>query len=135
MAKKRQDGEYKRESLVTVELDAFQASLFAPDKLKDVESRTPGILAQARDDVVSEQYIVTTRCIQGTWETEFKHVDGSSITLPEKVFQRGVQQHKSIQKEKRRDAARNTLRRVAEQDQRQAAQEPSEADAPSFLGR
>ena len=52
MAKKRQDGEYKRESLVTVELDAFQASLFAPEKLKDVETRTPGILAQARDDVM-----------------------------------------------------------------------------------
>ena len=135
MAKKRQDGEYKRESLVTVELDAFQASLFAPEKLKDVETRTPGILAQARDDVVTEQYIVTVRCIQDTWETEFKHVDGTSITLPEKVFQRAVQQHRSIQKERRQDAARNRMRRVANQDQRKAAREPSEAEVAPFLGR
>ena len=87
----RIDGEYKRESLVTVELDAFQASLFAPEKLKALEVRKSGILAQACNDVITEQYIVTTRCIQGTWETELNYVDGSNLALPEKVFQRAAE--------------------------------------------
>ena len=135
MPKKRQEGEYKRESLVPVDLDAFQASLFAPDKVKDLEARKPGVLAQAREDVVTEQYIVTTRCAQGVWETVFQHVDGSTVVLPEKVFQRAVQQHKQIQKEKRQDAARNRLHRVAVQDQREAEREPTDADVANFLGR
>ena len=135
MPKKRQEGEYKRESLVTVDLDAFQASLFAPQKLKELETRTPGVLAQARDDVVTEQFIVTTRCVQGTWETVFQHIDGSTVAVPEKVFQRAVQQHKAIQKEKRQDGARNRLHRVAQQDQREAERGPTDADVASFLGR
>ena len=135
MPKKRQEGEYKRESLVTVDLDSFQAALFAPAKLRDLEVRRPGVLAQAREDIVTEQYIVTTRCTQGVWETVFQHVDGSTVVLPEKVFQRAVQHHKQIQKEKRQDAARSRLHRVARQDQREAEREPTDPAVASFLGR
>lgn len=88
MARKRQEGEYKRESLVTVELDSFQASLFAPEKLKTLEVQRPGVLAQAREDIITEQFIVTTRCTQGVWETVFQHIDGSTVALPESVSTR-----------------------------------------------
>ena len=60
------DGEYKKQDLVTIEMDASRAMLFAPQKLKAKTTAMPGILAQARDDIVEEQYIVTVRRIQGT---------------------------------------------------------------------
>ena len=51
---------------MTIEMDAFRAMLFAPQKLEAKTTAMPGILAQARVDVVEEQYIVTVRRIQGT---------------------------------------------------------------------
>ena len=62
------DGEYKKQDLVTIEMDAYRTMLFAPQKLEAKTTAMPGILAQARDDIVEEQYIVTVRRIQGTWE-------------------------------------------------------------------
>lgn len=52
-----------------------------------------------------------------------------------KVFQRAIQQHRAIQKERRQDAARNRLNRLAQQDQHQAEREPSDAELTTFLGR
>lgn len=135
MVKRRQEGEYKKQSLVSVEMDAFQASLFAPGKLKAVETATPGVLAQARDDVVEEQYIVTTRRIQGTWEVEVQHVGDTVLKLPGKVVERIIAQRNAIIKEGRKEAARNRLNRIAEADQRAAERDPTDADVANFLGR
>ena len=134
MPKKRPEGEYKRESLVTVEMDAFAASLFAPQRLKELEVSQPGVLARRSDDVIEERYITVTRCIQGVWEYEIE-VNGVVSRIPKKVMDRFRQQEKAIQKERRGDAARNTLHRVAVSDQREAAREPSDGEVASFLGR
>ena len=134
MPKKRQEGEYKRESLVTVEMDAFAASLFAPQRLKELEVSQPGVLARRSDDVIEERFITVTRCTQGVWEYEIE-VNGTVTKIPKKVMDRFRQQEKAIQKEKRGDAARNTLHNVAVRDQREAAREPSDAEVASFIGR
>ena len=52
------DGEYKKQDLVTIEMDAFRAMLFAPQKLEAKTTSMPGILAQARDDIVEERLVV-----------------------------------------------------------------------------
>ncbi len=54
----RMNGEYKKRGLVTIEMDSFAASLFAPEKLRQVELNTPGLLAQNRSDIVEEHYIM-----------------------------------------------------------------------------
>ena len=134
MPKKRQEGEYKRQSLVTVEMDEFAASLFAPQRLKELEVSQPGVLARRSDDVIEERYITITRCTQGVWEYEME-VNGVVTKVPKKVMDRFRQQEKAIQKEKRGDAARNSLRKLADRDQREAARESSDADVGPFLGR
>ena len=130
--KKREDGQYKREGLVTVEMDAFQASLFAPDRLKELEVSQPGVLARRTSDVIEERYISVTRNTQGVWEYEMEH-RGMITKIPAKVMQRFHDQAESIKKERRSDIARNTFRRVAEADQRAAELEPTDADVAAFL--
>ena len=133
MPKKREDGIYKRESLVTVEMDAFQASLFAPDRLRELEVHQPGVLARRSEDVVEERYIAVTRRTQGVWEYEVEH-RGVITKLPAKVMDRFIAQRDAIIKEGRQDSARNRLHRVAESDQRAAESEPTDQDVARFLG-
>ena len=133
MAKKTEEGQHKRESLVTVELDAFQASLFAPDRLKELETHHPGILARRTDDVVEERYIVVTRRTQGVWEYEVEH-RGVVTKLPAKVMERFIAQRDAIITAGRKESARNRLHRVADDDQRAAASQPTDADVARFLG-
>ena len=71
------NGEYKKQGLVTVEMNSFEAELFAPEKLREVERTRPGILAQGRSDIVEEKYIVTARRIESTWEYTIDH-DGKT---------------------------------------------------------
>lgn len=131
-AKKRNPGEYKRQSLITVEMDAFQASLFAPEKLKELERTTPGVLAQARDDVIEEQYIVTTRRIQGTWEYEVTHVVGDKMRMPAGVIDRFMDQRKAIIKEGRSDTAK--ARAAPKSRAGTGDPQPTAADVARFLG-
>ncbi len=132
--KKREYGVYKRESLVTVEMDSFEAALFAPERLKELEVSQPGILARRSDDVIEERYIVVTRRTQGTWEYEVEH-RGVVTKLPADVMDRFIEQRKAIIKEGRSDAGRNRLRIVAEDDQEEAALEPTDGDVAAFLGK
>ena len=128
------DGEYKKQDLVTIEMDAFRAMLFAPEKLNAKAGTMPGILAQARDDIVEEQYIVTVRRIQGTWEYTIHH-EGDEIKLPAEVVDRINKSRELIISRGRKDAARNRLQRVAAGDQAAAARKPDNAaGAMSFLG-
>lgn len=84
------------------------------------------------------------------WEYVFQHVDGETVRLPKKVFDKAKAYEKSIATEKRRDtaeeAAARRLRRVAEGDQADAARdgddadqaqisEPTDDDVATFLGR
>ena len=133
MAKKHEDGQYKRESLVTVEMDAFQASLFAPDRLKELETHQPGILARRTDDVVEERYIVVTRRTQGVWEYEVEH-RGLVTKLPAKVMERFITQRDSIITAGRKDAARNRFHRVADSDQQDEDHQPTDSEVARFLG-
>ena len=116
------DGEYKKQDLVTIEMDAFRAMLFAPQKLETKTMAMPGILAQARDDIVEEQYIITVRRIQGTWEYTI-HDDGQEIKLPAEVVDRINKSRDLIISRGRKDAARNRMQRVAADDQAKAARE------------
>lgn len=133
-ARKRTDGVYKRESLVTVEMDSFQASLFAPERLKELEVSQPGVLARRSEDVIEERYIVVTRRTQGTWEYEVEH-RGVVTVLPARVLERFIAQRDAIITEGRKDSARLRMTRVAEADQRDAAREPTDTDVAAFLGR
>ena len=133
MAKKHEDGQYKRESLVTVEMDAFQASLFAPDRLKELETHQPGILARRTDDVVEERYIVVTRRTQGVWEYEVEH-RGLVTKLPAKVMERFIAQRDAIITAGRKDAARNRFHHVADSDQQDADHQPTDSEVARFLG-
>ena len=110
------DGEYKKQDLVTIEMDAFRAMLFAPEKLNAKAGTMPGILAQARDDIVEEQYIVTVRRIQGTWEYTIHH-EVDEIKLPAEVVDRINKSRDLIISGGRKDAARKRLQRVAAGDQ------------------
>ena len=117
-----------------IEMDAFRAMLFAPEKLNAKANAMPGVLAQARDDIVEEQYIVTVRRIQGTWEYTIHH-DGAEIKLPSEVIDRINKSRDLIISRGRKDAARKRLQRVAAGDQAAAAREPDNAaGAMSFLG-
>ncbi len=128
------DGEYKKQDLVTIEMDAFRAMLFAPQKLEEKTTAMPGILAQARVDVVEEQYIVTVRRIQGTWEYTIHH-DGQEIKLPAEVVDRINKSRDLIISRGRKDAARNRMQRVAADDQAAAARDLDDpAGAMAFLG-
>ena len=128
------DGEYKKQDLVTIEMDAFRAMLFAPQKLEAKTTVMPGILAQARDEIVEEQYIVTVRRIQGTWEYTIHH-DGQEIKLPAEVVDRINKSRDLIISRGRKDAARSRMQRVAADDQAAAAREPDDpAGAMAFLG-
>lgn len=128
------DGEYKKQDLVTIEMDAFRAMLFAPEKLKVKATAMPGVLAQARDDIVEEQYIVTVRRIQATWEYVIHH-DGTEIKLPAEVIDRINKSRELIISRGRKDAARNRLHRVAVVDQAAATREPDDpAKELSVLG-
>ena len=44
------NGEYKRQGLVTIEMDSFQDGLFASEKLRRITETQPSILAQNRSD-------------------------------------------------------------------------------------
>ena len=128
------DGEYKKQDLVTIEMDAFRAMLFAPQKLEEKTTAMPGILAQARVDVVEERYIVTVRRIQGTWEYTIHH-DGQEIKLPAEVVDRINKSRDLIISRGRKDAARNRMQRVAADDQAAAARDLDDpAGAMAFLG-
>ena len=128
------DGEYKKQDLVTIEMDAYRTMLFAPQKLEAKTTAMPGILAQARDDIVEEQYIVTVRRIQGTWEYAIHH-DGQEIKLPAEVVDRINKSRDLIISRGRKDAARNRMQRVAADDQAAAARGPyNPAGAMAFLG-
>lgn len=133
--KRRREGEpYKRESLVTVKMDQFQASLFAPQRLKELEETQPGILFRRTDDVIEERYIAITRNYDGVWEYEME-IGGVVTKIPAKLMERFQQQTKAIQKERKSDQARNSFRRIAKSDQRAAEREPTDVDVANFLGR
>ena len=92
--------EYKREGLVTVEMDDLQAALFAPRKLEQLTKDRPGVLAQQRAAVVSEKYIVTVHRVGGQWEFSVEH-DGETYRLRGPVFDRMASYRAAIIKEHR----------------------------------
>ena len=108
--------EYKREGLVTVEMDDLQAALFAPRKLEQLTKDRPGVLAQQRGAVISEKYIVTVHRVSGEWEFTVEH-DGETFRLPGAVFGRMASYRAAIIKEHRKLQALNRMRKVAEADQ------------------
>ena len=111
MARKRKDGMYVRRGMVVVEMDGFQASLFAPEKLRDLERQTPGVLAEARDDVVEQWYIVKTlrHGPGGTWEVViFDEENPQGKKYPGRVIDRIISQRESIKAENRSDSARDS---------------------------
>ena len=99
-----QDSERPRykEGLVTVRMDGFQASLWNPEKLKELETNRPGELF-LRNDIIRERYVVevlqTTRNVpdpdgklkmQRDYTVELILVDqgGLKVRVPWSVIQR-----------------------------------------------
>ena len=114
--------EYKREGLVTVEMDSIQAALFAPRKLEQLNQERPGVFMQKRSSVIEEKYIVTVHRIAGQWEYTVEH-DGETYRLPGAVVDRMTAYRQSIIKEQRSLQARSRLRKVGDADQAQATEE------------
>ena len=122
--------EYKREGLVTVEMDDLQAALFAPRKLEQLTKERPGVLAQQRGAVISEKYIVTVHRVGGQWEFTVEH-DGETFRLPGAVFGRMASYRAAIIQEHRKLQAQNRMRKVAEADQAKA--EEGDGEVPSWV--
>ena len=122
MAVPRLPGEYRRRSLVTIEMDAFQAQLFVPEKLEAQRRARPG---QALIDsvAVEEHYIVTTHRLDGVWDFTIIH-DGQEIRIPGQVFERMAAQRETIITEGRKvsakASAKTRLSKIAEEDQAEA---------------
>ena len=69
MAPKLLPGEYRRRSLVTVEMDRLEAQVFAPEKLAEQEKINPG--RALLDSVgVEDHYIVSTHRLDKTWSKD-----------------------------------------------------------------
>ena len=114
--------EYKREGLVTVEMDTIQAALFAPRKLEQLNQDRPGVFMQQRSSVIEEKYIVTVHRMGGAWEFTVEH-DGERVRLPGAVFDRMASYRAAIIKEHRTLQAQDRMRRTADADQVEAEQD------------
>ena len=114
--------EYKREGLVTVEMDAIQAALFAPKKLEQLNQDRPGVFMQQRSSVIEEKYIVTVHRMAGAWEFTIEH-DGERVRLPGAVFDRMASYRAAIIKEHRTLQALDRMRRTADADQVEAEED------------
>ena len=123
--------EYKREGLITVEMDSIQAALVAPRKLEQLNQERPGVFMQKRSSVIEEKYIVTVHRIAGQWEYTVEH-DGETYRLPGAVVDRMTAYRQSIIKEQRSLQAHSRLRKVGDADQSQAAEE-EDGEYPSWI--
>ena len=135
MAPKHLPGEYRRRSLVTVEMDRFEAQVFAPEKLAEQERINPG--KALLDSVgVEEHYIVATHRLDKLWTITVEH-DGIVTKIPGKVMERLIAQRDQIIKENRKAAgkegARTRLAKVAKSDQREAAEFEDLGSDPDYL--
>lgn len=77
----------------------------------------------------TEFYVVVTRRLDGIWTSWIEH-EGQRWELPGQVVARLLSHREAIIKEQRRVTARERLRRRAEDDQQEAAQESQPAWEP-----
>ena len=114
-------GEYRRRSLVTIEMDSMDAGLYAPEKLEELKRTRPGDLLDLV--AVEEHYIITTHRLDGRWGVTVEH-GGNTYRLPGKVIERILAQRESIiaegRKDRGRQQARRRLAKVAKGDQADA---------------
>lgn len=110
MAKTKLPGEYRRRSLVTVEMDGLDAALFAPVKLEQIKRTRPAALEESV--VIEENYIVSTKRLDGRWSFTVEH-DGVATILPPGVVDRIMAQRDSIITEERKDRGRLQARQRA----------------------
>lgn len=134
MPAKRMPGEHIRRSLVTVEMDGLEASVFAPEELE----RQQKLRRDLADTVIEQHYIVSTRRFDGHWFFRVEH-NGEVYQLPAAVIDRIIGQRQSIIKAQRQErgkaqaeARAAKLGRVAMSDQAAAASEDLDTD-PDFL--
>ena len=79
MPPKYMPGEKRKRSLVTVEMDGLDASIFAPDKWEKHRA------TDTADTIIDQDYIVATRRFDGRWSHKII-IDGLEVNLPHKVF-------------------------------------------------
>lgn len=92
---------FKRQSLVTIEMDEIEALLFAPEELAEVKAKRPGHLMDIPSDAVTRHYIVSTkRHDSGVWDVEVQ-CGSEAMRLPGKVVERIIRQRESIITEQR----------------------------------
>ena len=111
--------EYRKRSLVTIEMDSFQAMIFVPGKLKSQQEANPG--KHLVDSVaIEENYIVVTHRLDGNWDYTINH-DGVETRLPGLVVDRINSHRAAIIKEGRKasgeESARKRLAKVSASDQ------------------
>lgn len=117
-------GEYRMSGLVSVEMDSFRASLFAPDKLKVLQESRPGSLLEDSAAVI-EDYIVRVHRLDGKFDYEIKH-DGLTFRMPGEVFDRMASYREAIITRSRREAGR----RGAETRRQNREEEVNEQEDP-----
>ena len=111
--------EIMQEGLVTVAMDSFQASLWAPEHLAEIERNRPGDLL-LRDDVVRKRYIVEVRRVSINdvdhdgnvtgkavhhWTAEIEH-EGEVWRIPGPVLERIISYRDQIISKGRSQAAK-----------------------------
>ena len=109
MASKLLPGEFRKRGLVTIEMDRFQASLFAPAKLKALDEARPG--QALRDSVaIEENYVVSAHRLDGFWDYTIEH-DGVQYQIPGQVFDRLMSYREAIITEGRKARGKETAAR------------------------
>ena len=87
-------GEKRKRSLVTVEMDSFDAGIFAPERWEAHKKANP------TETVMEQDYVVSTRRLDGHWTHKVK-IDGVEVVLPHKVYETLKRQVETIITEER----------------------------------
>lgn len=107
-------GEYRKQSLVTIEMGDMEAALFAPAKLEEVRKARPGDALRS-GIALEEHYILTAHRLDGVYDYSITH-DGETFRIPAKVFDRLAKMRESIIDQARKEQGK--ARKAANQMER-----------------
>ena len=121
MPPKYMPGEKRKRSLVTVEMDGLDASIFAPDKWEKHRA------TDTADTIIDQDYIVATRRFDGRWSHKII-IDGLEVNLPRKVFRALCRQVDAITREERSDRGKAQAEKRRAELAARAAQDQLESE-------
>ena len=115
--------EFKREGLVTIEMDAFAGMLWAPERVAEIERTRPGELLSRDHDLLRTRYIVEVRRTSKNDTDELGNLTGKEThnwtleiesggqiwRIPGPVWDRANQYRERIMEEARSATARENM--------------------------